>query len=315
MDNSFSSLIDSATSVLVLLPTKPTFDQVAAALSLYFSIKEKKEVHISCPSQMMVGFSRIVGVDRISPELGSKNLTIKFKDYDANNIEKVSYDIVGGEFNLTVVPKIGFSSPQKEQIDLSLSGISADLVILVGGANDSHFPAVSSGEITGAKIVHIGNRVLSTNCEIMSLAAKGATISEIVADILRSNEMAVDPDTATNLVMGIEEGSSNFSSPDVTAETFETFAFLLRMGGQRQPRVKLSSANFPPGSIPTQPLDIPLKSEQQVKILEQALEQVGNKEEVVENPPEDWLQAPKVFKGSSVPQSQSQPDSFSENKG
>ena len=97
MDNSFSSLVDSASSVLILLPNKPYFDQVAAGLSLYLSLSDKKEVTISCPSPMMVGFNRLVGVNKIVAEIGNKNLTIRFAGYDADSIEKVSYDIENGE--------------------------------------------------------------------------------------------------------------------------------------------------------------------------------------------------------------------------
>jgi nanoRNase/pAp phosphatase (c-di-AMP/oligoRNAs hydrolase) len=319
MDNSLTSLIDSATSILVLLPTKPYFDQVAAGLSLFLALRENKEVAISCPSPMMVGFNRLVGIDKITSELGSKNLTIKFKGYDANNIEKVSYDIVQGEFNLTVVPKAGFSAPSKEQMDLNFSGVSADLVILIGGANDSHFPILESGELGSAKIVHIGNRVLSSNREVMSLAKPGATTSELVTSVIKENNMNIDRDIATNLLMGIEEGSSNFSSNEVTPDTFETFAFLLRSGGQRSTQTKLSPMNFPVGSIPTKPFiqstnkqsaasnDVsksakdaqPMSQTMAAPGPEPIVEQVESKEEMVENPPDDWLQ-PKVYKGTSV---------------
>ena len=298
MENSFSSLIDSATSILVLLPVKPNFDQVAAGLSLYFSIKDKKEANISCPSPMMVGFNRIIGIDRITSELGNKNLTIKFKGYDAGNIEKVSYDIINGEFNLTVVPKAGFTSPDKDQMELSFSGISADLVILVGGAGDSDFPILSSEELASSKVAHIGTRVLSSDRDVMSFATPGATTSEIVTSLIKGNEMSMDPDIATNLIMGIEEGSSNFSSVEVTPDTFETFANLLRSGGRRQPKTKLSPMGFPPGAIPTQPFGKPVQK-QAVSQIEPITEQIENKEEMVENPPDDWLQ-PKVFKGTSV---------------
>lgn len=242
---------------------------------------------------MMVGFNRIIGIDKITSELGNKNLTIKFKGYDAGNIEKVSYDIINGEFNLTVVPKVGFISPSKEQMELSFSGISADLVILVGGNNDSDFPILVSEELTTAKVAHIGNRVLSSDRDIMSFATPGASTSEVVASIIKGNGMSVDPDIATNLVMGIEEGSSNFSSSEVTPDTFETFAYLLRSGGRRQPKTKLSPMGFPPGSIPTQPFGEGVLQE------EVNPEQIENKEEVIENPPDEWLQ-PKVFKGTSV---------------
>ncbi len=306
MDNSFSKLIDSASSILVLLPTKPYFDQVAAGLSLYLSIHDKKEVAISCPSPMTVGFNRLIGINKITSELGSKNLTIKFAGYDATNIDKVSYDIENGEFRLTVVPKTGSFAPQKEQLDLSYAGISADLVILVGGANDSHFPILESEELSGAKIAHVGTRVLSSNREVMSFAKPGASTSELITNLIKENGLSLDTDIATNLVMGIEEGSSNFASSEVTPDTFETFAYLLRNGGQRLPRTKLSPINFPPGAIPAQPFG---QKVSQVPQVEPVLEQVEKKEELVENPPDDWLQ-PKIFKGAV-----NQPDSFSENKG
>ena len=302
MDNSFSSLIESANSILILLPTKPYFDQIAAGVSLYLSIRDKKESTIvSCPSPMMVGFSRIIGVDKITSDLGNKNLTIKFANYDGNNIEKVKADLEGSSFVMTIVPKDGFSSPKKEQLEFSYTGVSADLIILIGGANDTHFPAIESQDINSTKIVHIGNRVLSSGREILSFAKSGSTTCEIVADLIKNNSMSMDPDIATNLIMGIEEGSSNFSSVEVTPETFETFAFLLRNGGRRQPKVKLSPASFPPGSIPKQPFNVPVQSTDSKKRnanVPEPVQQVENKEEMIENPPEDWLQ-PKVYKGTS----------------
>jgi hypothetical protein len=313
MENSFLSLIDSAASVLIVLPTKPYFDQVAAGLSLYLSIHDRKEVSIFSPSLMTVGFNRLIGVNKISTELGSKNLTIKFAGYDATNIDKVSYDIDNGEFKLTVVPKTGLTAPQKEQVNVSYAGVSADLVILVGGANDSHFPILSSDELSNAKVAHIGTRVLDSKRQVMSFAKPGATTSELVANLIKENELLMDADCATNLVMGIEEGSMNFTSSEVRPETFETFAYLLRSGGQRVPKVKLSPMNFPPGAIPTKPFGEQVSKIQQVAQVSQVepvLEQVENKEEVVENPPSDWLQ-PKIYKGASV----NQPDTFSENKG
>lgn len=322
MENSFSQLVDSASSILILLPTKPYFDQIAAGLSLYLSLHDKKEVTITCPSPMTVGFNRLIGVQKISSEIGNKNLTIKFSGYDATNIEKVSYDIENGEFKLTVVPKVGFASPEKEQLDLNYSGLSADLVILVGGANDSHFPILSSSDFGASKIAHIGTRVLTTTKEVMSLSKPGSSTSEIVAEIIRENELPVDPDIATNLIMGIEEGSSRFESPEVRPETFEIFAYLLRNGGKRQPKTRLSPANFPPGAIPGMPLGMPrpmpMPNQMPTPLTMptmpmemDAADPEGTAEQETDiNPPDDWLQ-PKVFKGSQG----SSPDSFSENKG
>jgi len=74
----------------------------------------------------------------------------------------------------------------------------------------------------------------------MSFAKPGATISEIVANLIKENGLTMDADSATNLVMGIEDGSANFTSSEVNPETFETFAFLLRSGGQRCLKLSLA---------------------------------------------------------------------------
>lgn len=305
MNDSFSSLIDSAKSVLVLLPQKPYFDQVAAGLSLYLSIHDKKEVAISCPTPMTVEANRLVGVNKISTEMGSKNLSIAFPNYDPGNIEKVSYDIENGEFKLTVVPKAGLPSPTREQMKIDYSGVAADLVILIGGANEAHFPQVASPDLEGATIVHIGTRALTGFQEkgVMSLARPASSVSEIVAGIIKDGGLPMDVDCATNLVAGIEEGSNHFESGEVTPETFEVFAYLLRNGGRRIPKQRLTPGSFPPGSIPTKPfgqikntIPAPKQVSQQS---EPILEQIEQKEEIVENPPSDWLQ-PKVYKGTSI---------------
>ena len=305
------------------MPTKPTFDQTAAGLALYLTLRDQKETSIVCPAPITVGFNRLIGVNKVVNELGNKNLTIKFKGYDANNIEKVSYDIDNGEFKLTVVPKTGFTAPQKEQLDLSYAGVSADLIVLIGGANDSHFPLLASAELASAKVVHIGTRGLSTAHDVMSLATAGATVSELIANLIKDNNLTLDADSATNLVMGIEEGSINFTSPEVRPETFETFAYLLRNGGQRIPKTRLSPSNFPPGSIPTRPFNAPRPVRMPQPVPQPVAVQLPQETDAADiegtaeaeqniNPPDDWLQ-PKVFKGANTPPTN--PDSFSENKG
>ena len=144
MENSFKSVISQSKSILILLPTKPYFDQVAASLSLYLALKEEKEVSVYSPSPITVEFNRLIGVNRITSELGNKNLVIRFTDYKATDIERVSYDIENSQFRLTVIPKLRITPPTKEQIELSYSGVSAETVIVIGGANETHFPALAT---------------------------------------------------------------------------------------------------------------------------------------------------------------------------
>jgi len=277
-ENSFGSIIGSSRSILILLPLKPYFDQVAAGLALYLAVRESKDTAITCPSPMLVEFNRFVGVNKVTSELGNKNLTIRFTNYKASDIEKVSYDIENSEFKLTVVPKSGFASPKKEQVVFEYSGLSADTIILIGGANETHFPALSSKDLVGSKTVHVGTRALSLEGKrVMSFAAPASSISELVATLINQSGLRLDRDIATNLLMGIEEGSGAFKGPDVTPETFEIVAQLLRAGGQRTPKERIEKGSYPAGAIPGQEVEIEKKEEA----------------------PKDWLE-PKIYKGTSI---------------
>jgi len=162
MDNSFKSLIDQSQSVLILLPVDPVFDEVAAGLSLYLSLYQaKKEISIVSPSPMLVEFNRLVGVNKITAEIGGiggKDMVIRFKSYQAENIDRVSYDIENGEFKLTVIPKVGFSAPTKDQMNVQFGGgVMPGTVIILGGEGEQSFPALSQNpEIAKAKLLFFG---------------------------------------------------------------------------------------------------------------------------------------------------------------
>ena len=292
MDNSFKALIDSAQETLILLPSNPSFDQVSSALSTFISLRLiGKKSSITCLSPMTAEFSRLIGVDKISEELGNKNLVIRFINYIAEDVDKVRADVESEQFTLTVLPKEGKKAPTKEQVDMVYSGSSSDLIILVGGAYDTDFPQLTSPDLNNSKIVHIGTKLLevSSNLQILSFARPSSSISELTAILIKESGYAIDPDIATNLLSGIEEQSHSFQGPDVTSDTFLIFAELLKMGGIRHKRVEINS--FPKGSIPTKPFSGPqtppiMKVEEEKKPVQQEV-------------PQSWTE-PKIYTGTTI---------------
>lgn len=250
----FLSVIKDSNSILVVLPTNPSFDQVAAGLSLYLSLQKHKPTQLFTPTPMTVEYNRLIGVDKISQELGNKNLILRFSGYDATNIEKVSYDIDDGQFKLTVIPKGDLNPPSKEQLNVSYSGVSVDTVVIVGGNDESSFPSVASNDLQGANVIHVGLKQISlaSNKNFVSFTRVGSSVSEIVYGLIRENQLYIDPDIATNLLMGVEEiVGENFQGEGITAETFYTTADLMQYGAKRGAN-KGIQGNFPPGSIPGQ---------------------------------------------------------------
>ncbi len=276
MENSFSQIITGAKSIVILLPTNPYLDQVAGALALYLSLKGNHDVSIVSPSPMLVEFNRLVGVDKIKQELGNKNLVIKLVNYKADGIERVTYDLEGDEIHLKVIPKPQVAPPTKEQINITYAGVASDLAILIGGGNESHFPALNTKDFLDVKLAHIGTRELklSSQREIHSFARPVSSICEIIAHLIQDNKLTLNDDIATNLMTGVEEGSRNFTGLDVSADTFALFADLMRAGGRRIQKVSdRERRSFPPGSIPGEKIE-------------------------KENAPKSWFE-PKIYKGTS----------------
>ncbi|RJR29345.1 hypothetical protein C4564_03345 [Candidatus Microgenomates bacterium] len=297
MEKQLKSTFESFKSVLVLLPKSPYFDQVAAGLSLYLSLKETKQVAISCPTPMMVEFNRLVGVDRVVTEVGNKNLEVSFSEYPADNIERVSWDVDASKqvFKLKVIPKPGAVPPAKEQIELNYSGVSADAAILIGGANDSHFPALAMNELVDTKLIHIGVQDLSTGGKrpLISLSKPASSVSEIVGGLIKSLGLDLSPDVASNLLAGVQEGTKNFTHNQVSAGTFKLVAELMEKGGQRNyTKPEVESKNFPPGVVPT---NMPAFKD----IKQDSFDRDEKPEGETVSPPTSWLQ-PKIFKGTSV---------------
>jgi hypothetical protein len=172
---------------------------------------------------------------------------------------------------------------------ISYSGVSADTVILIGGANSSHFPQIEAKDLAGAKLLHIGTRAiaLGSGKEPISFAKPGSSISEVVATLINESGFSLDPDIATNLIMGIEEGSKDFKGPDVTAQTFEIVATLMKAGGKRMPSGVVAPAFRPPTPTVTPAPMVPVAAVETVE------------PEPPKEPPKDWLE-PKIYKGTSI---------------
>lgn len=311
MEKSFKSVIDQSSSILILLAKDPSFDQVAAALSLYLSLEGKKAVAVSCPTEMRVEFNRLVGINKISDEVGNKNLVLKFVDYPAENIEKVSYDVENQEFRLSVIPKPQMDPPKKDQIKIAFSGVSADTTILIGGEKAEDFPAFQSNELNETRIIHIGitDVVAPEGKKIISLSRPASAVSELMADYVKEIEGGYHPDIASNLLSGIHEGSNNFSGKNVNANTFKLASDLMSAGGKYtkkeefKPALRPGGFNFPPGMMGIQNMPFPPKMMKgAAKFDDESPEEETSEAPEGEaiNPPASWLNKPKIYKGTSV---------------
>lgn len=281
--------INGAQKILVVLPQKPVFDQVAAALALGLSLEETgKGVSFVCPSPMTVEFNRLVGVDRIAGKVQGTDLIISF-NYPSEQIEKVSYNDDSGKPNLVVQPKVG-SPPLSEKLAVfSYAGVGADLVIAVGLQNPAQLN-INGQDLSQGTVLNVDSDPNNFSFgQINVVDLETSSISEIVLGIIVGLSLPLGVDIAQNVLLGIWRNTQGLTSIKTQADAYEAVAVCLRTGAQ-----KPAETTPPPREDIFRPRPKP-----EVKPGEQPKEQLKEQPKEQPRPPSDWFE-PKIFKGTSV---------------
>lgn len=272
------SHIDEASSIIVGIPENPGKDVVASALALYLSLKNYgKEVAVISTSSPVVRDSRLVGLDKVTSDVGGKNLVMTVNAPE-DAVEKVTSNTEGGHLNLIIIPKAGSKALKAEDITFGYTGAAADLIIVVGASTISDMGAISEKEIelfTSAPIINLSNK--NGSFGVVNLTDETSSNSELVAAMLQELHLPMDVDTAGNLMQGIEDATSNLTATSMTADTFEAMAVLYRAGARRSAPSEARNAkvvsDFPivdhgePSRIVPPPIPPQVKSENKTEWL------------------------------------------------
>jgi hypothetical protein len=277
--------LGTAQSVLLTIPTNPTQDVVAAALALYLSIKQSgKNTSVVASSAPVVRDSHLVGLDKITTDVGGANLVITL-DVPENYVDKVTSNTEGGHLNLIISPAKGVAPITAANVKFGYSGAAADLVIVIGAADLKDVGALVEKEnelFAKERLANLSNQVGSFGA--INITDPSSSNSELITALLKELSLPLDVDIANNLMQGIESATSGLSSPNMTADTFEALAVLYRTGARRTPPSAPSKTATIVSDMPIIDHGTPVSS----PIIPSVVE---------ESPKEDWTK-PKIFSGS-----------------
>lgn len=270
-------------TVLLTMPANPSQDVVASTLALYLSLKNSgKTVTVATSTLPIVRDSRLVGVDKITTEVGGNNLVITL-DVPEEQIDKVTSNTEGGHLNLIINPAKGATPITSDQVKFTYSGAAADLVIVIGAADLTDVGPLAEKEnelFVKDKIANVSNQVGTFGA--INITDPSSSNAELVTALLKELALPLDIDIANNLMQGIEAATNGLSSPNMTADTFEALAVLYRVGARRQtPTIPVTEAKIV--------ADMPIVDEKVVK---------PTPAPKADAPQPDWLK-PKIFKGSA----------------
>lgn len=258
-----------AQNILICLPKSVTLDQAAAGLSLFLSLgKAGKNVNIVSAEPMTVGFSHLVGLDKVADKISGANLVLTI-NAPIENIDKVSTQDDGKHLSLVIAPKTGMPPITSEQVIFNQAGARADLIITLGTRKLEGLGKIyleNQGIFQEKPIINIDNNSQNSNFGRLNIIDPDASsCSEIIASLISGMGFPADEDIGSNLLLGLKEETRNFQIEKVSADTFEAAAFCLRAGGRRE-------------------VVSPPKEEKKTQAAT----------------PSDWLE-PKIYKGSTLP--------------
>ncbi len=291
--NALKEKLSSVNSCLITFPTTPSQDMVAAALSLYLSLKSQgKKVAIVSSSLPTVRDSHLVGLDKITTDIGGNNLVITL-NVPEDRVDKVTSNTEGGHLNLIINPREGAAPVSESDVVFSYTGAVADIVLVIGAADLKDLGSLADQEIelfNTATIANISNQVGSFGA--INITDPSSSNSELVTALVKELSLPLDLDIANNLLVGIEAATEGLSSPNMTADTFEALAVLYRIGARRQIRTIPATQAKIVADMPIVDNEIPVTRTAPVE------PNPDSSGVTSPEPQADWLQ-PKIYKGSN----------------
>lgn len=328
---------DSSNTIFVLFGQNATTDHVAAALGLYLVLKAAgKQVTVASPTELRTEFSRLVGLNQVTNQIGNRNLVISFTNYNFEHVDKVSVsDPASDHFELIIQPKNGHHSPDPKDIEYSFKGAQADLIFTIGVSRLEDLGELYEAErglYSEATVVSFNRRQNPSYAAVSVVDTTASSLSEIVAEFVQELGLSFQDDTASNFLAGIDFATNRFQNPMISPSAFIMAGRLLQAGARRQPP-RITSAAQIPGGFATQPSSFfpfrppnqpstpaaeppPPPSESDTSqpkrpplpqlqpVTPPQTQPNSNNQprpqtaEAQDQPPQDWLE-PKIFKGST----------------
>ncbi len=287
--------LDTAGDITILFGPEHTLDVIAGALGLYLSLSSLgKRVTIASPKQITVEFNNLIGVNKITPTLGNKNFVISL-DYNEESIEKVSYHIDNGKFNLVIEPRTNAPLISSDKVTYSYAGFSTDLIFVVGVQTLEElgsFYENNKAIFADKQVVNIDTRLTNRRFGQVNIIQNASSVSEIIFHLLKELAITLSADAATTLYAGIKDATKNFTTPTANADTFEAVAGLLRSGAKKEWGRRMDASGVDPSALFSHQRQQQQEERPEVETQSSGIENKGGT-------PPDWLK-PKIFKGSGL---------------
>ena len=308
-----SKLTKSEQPLIVVSP-KGTFDDLAAGLALYLSVKnlgKKSSIYANVPT--VDEARKLYGVGEIGSVKNQENIVITVQNA-VKSVDKVSYFLDSdNRLNITVHALPGGPGVSKEDVSFDNLPTLSDIVFAIGFESKMELEQI----ITPEQLNNPNVLTISINRSPMSqkiaqidvMDNESMSISEAVTDMIQKLALPVNEDIAYNLFSGISFASGNFSPAKSTQKSFQLAGWLVKFGAGKSsmaaslpgdPRF-YKTATFAPQGTSSRSMTAKSAIDNvpaQQNFPSQVQDPASNLPQQASQSNKDWLRPPKIYKGS-----------------
>ncbi len=321
-------LLDSATSIGIIIGENQNIDTVAAGLAFYLILRSQgKNVQVISKKEPTVEISNLFGIDKVAKSFeGATHILTISIPYREGEIEKVSYNIEENSLNVNLFAEENGISFSEKDVRYIKKGTAPSLIITIGVQNDSELNGLVDPK--SVKTIHIDINPLSglMGGDVVIIDPSFSSLSEIVATLAKELSFISDVDAFQNLMDGIVYATRNFTVSNTSSYAFEAAGFLLQNGARRKEKKSESGRdlraqgfvgkpqdrnnNFPRSVNQFQPRQQPITNYPSKNTRESVIDPISDNSSAIDSlqevipsdvtskdVPGDWF-LPKVFKGS-----------------
>ncbi len=232
-----SSLLNRASTVLLMVPAKPSADAFASMVGLFLTLETlKKPVdevsvsHVPPALQFLPGSSQVITRPVSRPE-------VILDIAGPANISNIRQEPLRGGIRLH------FTLPEgtiitKDQLETSVRPLPYDLVFVFGAADLEELGHTFTGHTDffyNTPIINVDHQADNEHFGTVNLVdiTKGS-VAEVTYEIIQHLTKTIEPNIATTLYAGIIAGTDSFQKPSTTPTSFKIAAELMELAADRE---------------------------------------------------------------------------------
>lgn len=236
-------IFKKSNNIVIVLPNNPTTDAVSSGLGLFLTFEKMgKKAKVVCSEFDLPPHNNFLPKSKeIHSDLTALRKFIISLDVSRTKVQELSYDISNNKkLDIFITPKDGFF--EERDVTTSVSSYEYDAIIVLDTPTLEGIGKIYDNNTEffyHTPIINIDHNPANEHFgEINVIDLVATSISEIIFELIKQLDPALDEYVATSLLAGIISKTKSFQSTTVTPRSLAISSHLIENGARRDDIIK-----------------------------------------------------------------------------